>query len=86
MPKVPKSLRSQVAGAIKEYDMVKEGDRLLVGLSGGKDSLTLLHVLLELQKRSPVKFEVSAATVNPETPEFSPEPLIDPRAVAFSDA
>lgn len=76
-PKVPKSLRSQVAGAIKEYDMIREGDRLLVGLSGGKDSLTLLHVLLELQRRSPVKFTVAAATVNPETPEFAPEPLID---------
>lgn len=43
-----------------------------------QDSLTLLHVLLELQRRSPVKFTVSAATVNPETPEFSPEPLIVP--------
>ena len=40
--------------------------------------MTLLHVLLELQRRSPVKFTVSAATVNPETPEFSPEPLIVP--------
>ncbi|CAE7627898.1 ttcA [Symbiodinium sp. CCMP2456] len=76
-PKVPKSLRSQVAGGIKEYDMIREGDRLLVGLSGGKDSLTMLHVLLELQRRSPVKFQVAAATVNPETPEFSPQPLID---------
>ncbi|CAE7243491.1 ttcA [Symbiodinium natans] len=76
-PKVPKSLRSQVAGGIKEYDMIREGDRLLVGLSGGKDSLTMLHVLLELQRRSPVKFSVAAATVNPETPEFSPQPLIE---------
>ena len=42
-----------------------------------QDSLTLLHVLLELQRRSPVKFTVAAATVNPETPEFAPEPLID---------
>ena len=42
-----------------------------------QDSLTLLHVLLELQRRSPVKFTVAAATVNPETPEFAPKPLID---------
>jgi len=76
-PKVPKTLRSSVAGAIKEYDMIREGDRLLVGLSGGKDSLTMLHVLLELQKKSPVRFTVAAATVNPETPEYSPQPLID---------
>jgi len=76
-PDVPKSLRSQVAGAIKEYDMIREGDKLLVGLSGGKDSLTMLHVLLALQKRSPVKFTLAAATVNPETPEFSPQPLIE---------
>ena len=48
------------------------------GLRAAQDSLTLLHVLLELQRRSPVKFTVAAATVNPETPEFSPEPLIEP--------
>merc|ERR1712232_44023 len=76
-PKVHKNLRSQVAGAVKEYSMIHEGDRLLVGLSGGKDSLTMLHVLLELQRRSPVKFSVAAATVNPETPEYSPQPLIE---------
>lgn len=76
-PKVPKSLRHQVAGAIKEYDMIHEGDRLLVGLSGGKDSLSMLHVLLELQRRAPITFQVAAATVNPETPEFSPQPLIE---------
>jgi len=76
-PNVTKPLRSQVAGAIKEYDMIKEGDRLLVGLSGGKDSLCMLHVLLELQKRSPVKFTIAAATINPETPEYSPHALID---------
>ena len=49
-----------------------------------QDSLTLLHVLLELQRRSPVKFTVSAATVNPETPEFSPEPLIVPWIFSLS--
>mmetsp|Transcript_35163 Transcript_35163/g.80511 ORF Transcript_35163/g.80511 Transcript_35163/m.80511 type:complete len:1137 (-) Transcript_35163:63-3473(-) len=76
-PKVPKQLRTQVALAIKEYNMIREGDRLLVGLSGGKDSLTMLHVLLELQRRSPVKFTIAAATVNPETPEYSPDPLIE---------
>merc|ERR1712190_494431 len=58
-------------------NMINEGDRLLVGLSGGKDSLTLLHVLLELKRRSPVKFSIAAATVDPETPEYSPQPLID---------
>eukprot|EP00930_Biecheleria_cincta_P069297 TRINITY_DN57050_c0_g1_i1.p1 TRINITY_DN57050_c0_g1~~TRINITY_DN57050_c0_g1_i1.p1 ORF type:complete len:1174 (-),score=141.77 TRINITY_DN57050_c0_g1_i1:75-3563(-) len=76
-PKVSKSLRHQVAGAIKEYDMIREGDRLLIGLSGGKDSLSMLHVLLELQRRAPIKFHIAAATVNPETPEFSPQPLIE---------
>jgi len=76
-PKVPKPLRASVALGIQEYNMIKEGDRLLVGLSGGKDSLTMLHVLLELQRRSPVRFSIAAATVNPETPEYSPDPLIE---------
>lgn len=42
---IPRSLRRLVGSAIREYSMIKKGDRLLVGLSGGKDSLTLLHVL-----------------------------------------
>ena len=56
--------------------MVKEGDRVLVGLSGGKDSLSLLHVLIALQRRSPVKFDIAACTMNPNFPGFDPRPLI----------
>lgn len=48
--------------AIKEYEMIREGDRILVGLSGGKDSVTLMHVLSHLLKRAPVKFELISAT------------------------
>merc|ERR1711988_1481784 len=76
-PKIHRDLRHKVGAAISEFDMIKEGDRLLVGLSGGKDSLTLLHILLEMQKRAQIKFEIAAATVNPETPEYNPGPLID---------
>merc|ERR1719468_694020 len=55
--------------------MIGEGDGVLVGLSGGKDSLTVLHVLMALQKCSPVKFRLAAATVDPMTPEYNPAPL-----------
>ncbi|CAK0841875.1 unnamed protein product, partial [Prorocentrum cordatum] len=74
-PKIPKPLRGLVGKAIADYSMIKEGDRVLVGLSGGKDSLTVLHVLLGLQKSAPVRFDVAAANVNPETPEYNPGPL-----------
>ncbi|KAJ9465618.1 tRNA 2-thiocytidine biosynthesis protein TtcA [Diplonema papillatum] len=73
---IPKSLRAAAGEAIREYSMINEGDRILVGLSGGKDSLSLLFILLMLQKVSPVKFRVGAATVNPMTPEYDPSPLI----------
>ncbi|CAB1114004.1 unnamed protein product [Ectocarpus sp. CCAP 1310/34] len=56
--------------------MIEDGDRLCLGLSGGKDSMTLLHVLLHLQKRAPITFEVACATVDPQTPSFDPSPLI----------
>ena len=58
-----KSLRRSVGRAIGDFSMIKKGDRILLGLSGGKDSLVLLHALSELRRRSPTPFELSACTV-----------------------
>ena len=55
--------------------MIKDGDRLMLGLSGGKDSMTLLHCLIDLQKRAPIKFQLAACTVDPQAAGFRPEPL-----------
>ena len=68
-------LLSAAGRAIGDYAMIREGDRVLLGLSGGKDSLTLLQILLHLQKKAPVKFELAACTVDPQSPEFDPSPL-----------
>ncbi|MBQ7169462.1 MAG: hypothetical protein IJR63_06140 [Synergistaceae bacterium] len=57
------SLRRKIGRAISQWQMISGGDRILVGLSGGKDSLILLHALHDLQHRSPVKFSVSAITL-----------------------
>lgn len=63
--------------AIGDYRMIRPGDRVLVGLSGGKDSLSLLHLLLYLREKSPVKFDLAAATVDPGSPEYDPSLLKD---------
>ena len=55
--------------------MIREGDRVLLGVSGGKDSLSLLHILLHLQKSAPVRFELGAVTVDPQVEGFDPSPL-----------
>jgi tRNA 2-thiocytidine biosynthesis protein TtcA len=73
--KPPRTLLSLTGKAIADYAMVRPGDRVLLGLSGGKDSLSLLHILLHLKFKSPVKFELAAATVDPQSPEYHPEPL-----------
>jgi tRNA(Ile)-lysidine synthase TilS/MesJ len=44
-----------------QWDMIQEGDRLLLGLSGGKDSLSLLHCLLEFQRKLPIKFDIEVS-------------------------
>jgi len=70
-----RALLAAAGKAIGEHAMIRAGDRILLGLSGGKDSLSLLHVLLHLQRRSPVKFELAACTVDPQSPEYDPSPL-----------
>lgn len=57
------ALRRDVGRALGDFSMIGEGDRVLLGLSGGKDSLVLLHALSEFRRRSPVRFELAACTV-----------------------
>lgn len=56
-------ISSKIGRAIKDYNLIEDGDRILVGVSGGGDSLTLLKLLKERQKWSPAKFEVVAAHI-----------------------
>jgi tRNA(Ile)-lysidine synthase TilS/MesJ len=73
--KPPKSLLRHVGRAIVDYGMIRDGDRILLGVSGGKDSLSLLHILLHLATYAPVRFELAVLTVDPEVPGFDPRAL-----------
>ena len=59
-----KRINKAFGRALATYKLIQEGDKIAVGLSGGKDSWTLLHLLLDLQKRAPIKFEVVPITVD----------------------
>lgn len=72
----PKSLLRLAGKAIGDYGLIRDGDRVLLGLSGGKDSLSLLHVLLHFQRSAPIRFDVGAITVDPQSESFDPRPLI----------
>ncbi len=74
-PKPPKKLMRFVGRAVMEYDMIREGDRILLGVSGGKDSLSLLQVMGHLSAYAPVRFELGVLTVDPEVEGFDPSPL-----------
>jgi tRNA(Ile)-lysidine synthase TilS/MesJ len=73
--KPPKSLLRKVGRAIADYRMIQEGDRILLGVSGGKDSLSLLQILRHLQSYAPVRFELGVITVDPQVEGFDPVPL-----------
>jgi tRNA(Ile)-lysidine synthase TilS/MesJ len=73
--KPPKSLLRKVGRAIATFDMIRHDDRILLGVSGGKDSLSLLHILQHLRSYAPVRFELGVITVDPEVEGFDPAAL-----------
>jgi tRNA 2-thiocytidine biosynthesis protein TtcA len=75
MKNLERHLRIMTVRALNEFDMIQDGDHIAIGLSGGKDSWTLMHVLQEIRRKSYKDFKLTGVTVDYGNPNFQTAPI-----------